>query len=408
MPEQDIKPVPTPAEKIDEFLNALPEEDNAEPTPAPTPVETPVATPPASSPSAEPTAPKQPETLPAPPAPTPVAREETPATPPEPAAPKLFADKYENRFDLINGTLELVKANEIKGDDRKAVIALLEEADTTKDYSKVEAKYKELQATRTRQIEAERSATPPPPAPTEPTPPVNEPPVDIAGQPEKVKQFILSTAFQEFRQTSLAKYMERNGIEIPTTDEQLAELEDSNRPVWREFIDTFRPLVANNKKFVDDFSRSQAEAPVHNNSQKQKAKTEIEASIKELGIEMKPEEIDAAIDEAIKQPWLYEDKNGSSFLRDNALVDYFTAKKLRGLVKPAIERIRSEAKTEGAARGAQAVIDGKAKEPPRASNSSLPPTQHTVRPIDFSDKKQARAAGPQAREEALEAELAKL
>src|SRR5208283_2413761 len=111
MPEQDIKPVPTPAEKIDEFLNALPEEDNAEPTPAPTPVETPVATPPASSSSAEPTVTKQPETLPAPPAPTPVAREETPATPPEPAAPKLFADKYENRFDLINGTLELVKAN---------------------------------------------------------------------------------------------------------------------------------------------------------------------------------------------------------------------------------------------------------------------------------------------------------
>src|SRR5208283_1609034 len=158
MPEQDIKPVPTPAEKIDEFLNALPEEDNAEPTPAPTPVETPVATPPASSPSAEPTVTKQPETLPAPPAPAPPAGGKTPATPPaEGAAPKLFADKYENRFDLINGTLELVKANEIKGDDRKAVIALLEEADTTKDYSKVEAKYKELQATRTRQIEAERS-----------------------------------------------------------------------------------------------------------------------------------------------------------------------------------------------------------------------------------------------------------
>ncbi len=333
MPEQEVKPIPTNAEKLDDFVNSLPEEDNAEPTPAPTPVETPVATPPAEPTPTEPTVPKQPET-PAPVTPETPAPVETPATPPATETPKLFADKYDNRFDLINGTLELVKANDIKGDDRKAVLALLEEADTTKDYSKVEAKYKELQATRTRQIEAERAAAPPTPEPVESTPPVIEPPVDVAGQPEKVKQFVLSNAFNEFKQTSLAKYMERNGIKIPETDEELAYLEDNNRPIWREFIDTFRPLIASNQKFVEDFSKSQAEAPVYNNSQKQKAKTEIESFVKELGIDtVKPADIDAAIEEASKQISLYEDRNGSMFIRDGALAQYVLGGKIALVIK---------------------------------------------------------------------------
>ena len=45
--------------------------------------------------------------------------------------------------------------------------------------------------------------------------------------------------YEDFGKTEFAKWMKDEGIEVPTTDEQLAALAKENRPVYREFLETF-------------------------------------------------------------------------------------------------------------------------------------------------------------------------
>ena len=390
MPDPEVVKEPTTSDKINSYVDALPENDDATPAPAPVPEpvkqpeKAPEAQPPAAPASTEPPV-KQPEA----PATEPAKETPVPAAEPTPADDKLLAGRFENTYDLEHAVLEEVKTLKL---DKKDAIALFDEARKSGDYSKVVEKYKELQGQVDKQIEEQKKNEPPKPEPQPAEPPVREP-VEPELTQESVKQIVLETSYEDFGKTEFAQWMKDQGIEVPTTDEQLAALAKENRPVYREFLETFGRIVQGNRQRAEEFQKSEKEAPSYNNSQKEKAKQQIIASAKELDIELKSEEVTQILDEASKSREVYEDKNGTPYIRDGAIVDYFMARRYPKLVGEAYKKMKTDILTKGRAEGAEAVIAGKTAEPARMSTSAQPPVVTKPGKIDFSDPKQAKAAG---------------
>ena len=392
--EEKVPVTPTPADDVSSKINsALSELDGDDKAPI---TETPKVTPKVEPPT-PPAAPKPPEDVAKeqqasePPADAAVAKPEADATPKETPDKPLLAGKYTNKYDLQAGVLE--EAIVLKS-DKKELVKLFTEADSTGDWSKVEAKYKELQTQVVKKIQDEKK-----PAETaqEVTPPKVETPETALSQDE-LKQVLFEQTTEQVANSRIASRMKELGIAIPKTDEELNALQLDYPAIYIEFTQTFQGTYRNLQTLAQKHMESTKQAPAFNNSQEEKSRQQIGDFAKQWDVPIG--DVDKIIAEAKASKSVFDNKDGVDFIREDALFEWFMAKKAPEMLRAVKAKADAEkaaatqtATVEGRMQGAQDVEKNKAKAIQSISTSSTPASATTAKPVDFSDPKQAKAAG---------------
>lgn len=311
-----------------------------------------------------------------------------PAKPASEQSPdKKYAGKYTNTFDLIEGTLEEVKA---LGADKKEVSSLVIEAQASGDWSKVEAKYKELQAQVVKKIQDSKK----PEAVKPPEKPAEEQTTETDLKPEEFQKLLVEKTMEQISDSDLSRKFAKFKVEIPTTQEALDELEIAYPTLFMQFEQTFRNLFAANKQQAELFLKAEKEAPGYNDTQKQTTKQKIEEFAKEWEVTLSSDEIDSMIAEATADKSIYEERNGVQFIRENALFDRFMVKNARTVLAQVKAKTKVDALNEGAQNALKDLDEARKKTPDTLSNTSTP-SSAAVKPkeIDWSDPDQAKLAG---------------
>jgi hypothetical protein len=322
------------------------------------------------------------------PATEPPPAEKSKETPPETPETN-YAGKYSNTFDLTHAVQEAAKElnksyrkenPEAKEDLylNKDLVSLFADAQKSNDWTKVEAKYKEFASELTKKREEEKKKVEPPAVP-----PVKEPESTVKPDSpefdayvnqvfEQQKEVLAKETRRRFDQTEVAVAMAQAGIEVPQTDEELTVLMKDNYGLWKDFTTTVKGLARTVREDAKNTLRLRQEAPIHNKSQVEKTKKEIEDFGKEWKKTFTPEEIDAILKEAEKTGNIYEDKSGVQMIRDGAFTDYFYARKAMAIIRAAVEEqkkaIEAENRNKGAVAAQEAFDKNNGKQIPQASS----------------------------------------
>jgi hypothetical protein len=364
-----------PEEGISNSVDALLSEQGDLPTVPQTPKDEP-APEPVTPPVAPETTAKPEKTEPPAAEPSTTTGNEPPKTADTRQGEKLLAGKYNTTLDLTEAVLEEVRV--LKG-DKKEIAPMIAEAHKTNDWSKVEAKYKELQTKVETQLSEQKKNEPAKPIePTVEQPASEAAPAEPDLSPAETQTIMLETAFEDFFAPErdggfkgLAEDIRALGMEFPkpedvvaSYDEKthtypvmvdfLANLKTQSRQLWKEFNDAFNPIIGQKVKGTNEYENARAKAPTFNNSQLEKAKQEISDYGKKFGVEIKPEDIAAVIKDAQAKGNIYQVQAGSLFIKDGAILRYFKSEKADDI----IEQVRklTEAKATTAGRK-QAVAD---------------------------------------------------
>ena len=302
--------------------------------------------------------------------------EAPPATPGKP----IYAGKYFDKYNLMNGTME---ANKAAGHENKELVELFKKAEESNDWTPVEAKYKELSSAVTKKIEEDKKAEEEKKKAAPAEPPVKEPEGTVKPDSpefdayvnqvfEQQKEVLAKETRRRFDQTEVAVAMAQAGIEVPQTDEELTVLMKDNYGLWKDFTTTVKGLARTVREDAKNTLRLRQEAPIHNKSQVEKTKKEIEDFGKEWKKTFTPEEIDAILKEAEKTGNIYEDKSGVQMIRDGAFTDYFYARKAMAIIRAAVEEqkkaIEAENRNKGAVAAQEAFDKNNGKQIPQASS----------------------------------------
>jgi hypothetical protein len=364
-------------EEVQKKIDSAFSDESIQETPATPPQET---TPAAEPPKTETSTEKTEQTTE-----TPKQTTETVSTETTPAeTPKTYVgDKYTNEFDLMDGVLEEVKALKL---DKKEVIDLFREAQKSGDYSKVELKYKELQTQVQAKVKEEKTTK-------EEKPPKetlsNEDSTGTGLSDKEFDDILLKTTHEKLQGSNLAEKFKRWQVEFPKTYQELDDLEIKYPTLYMQYVDTFTNLYNQTKSQAEAFRKADKEAPIHNEKLKNEAKQQIGEFISEWKVDLKPEEIDKIVTDAVKSKQNYDKKEGVDFLRDGAIYEWFMAKKAPAILK----EVRVKTLNEGRMQGAQDVASPKTQTPKTISTSSTPTSATTQKKIDLTDHRQVKGAG---------------
>lgn len=245
--------------------------------------------------------------------------------------PKLLAGKYTNEFDLQGAVLH--ELSTLKR-DKKDAIALFREASKSGDYSKVESLYKELQADAEKVIAEQKKNDNAKPG-SEETPP--EPSGADAGGTEELtveqtNAIIVEEAQRSMLESPIVAKMKAKGVALPTSKEELEELEDAYPALFMQYTQTWQAILHEKQQAAEIFMQTEKAAPTHNNSQIDKTKESIRNFGKDYEVDFTEDEVKAFIDESLKLDHIYENKNNVPYIRDGILYDLFVGKHAKDVI----------------------------------------------------------------------------
>ena len=255
----------------------------------------------------------------------------TQAQPPASAAPgaeKLLAGKYKTENDLVNGIFE---ENRVVKGDLTPLLDLIEEARRTKDYSKAEAKYKELQTSATAKIAEEKKNLPP----SQPQEQVQKPaqdkqpalPEQQLPSPKEMETMVTSQVAKELASSALAKKFEAKGVRLPENQEELDAIEEDYPTLYVQYIREQDRLTSEVRQRGEAFLKVEREAPTHNEQQRTEARTQITEFAKRYGKEMNANEVNAIIKEIENKGDVWTSNLGVPYLEKGGIFRYFKAEK---------------------------------------------------------------------------------
>lgn len=309
---------------------------------------------------------------------------------------KLYAGKYTTSFDLIEGVLEEVKA---LGADKKSVAALVTEAQTSGDWSKVEAKYKELQAeiSKKQPVAQKKDEA----SPTE-TPKKDPDETDLT--PEEFDKLIVDNTMKQLSESPLSKKFEKYAVKMPTTQEGLDDLEIAYPALHMQFTEAFRQVYANTEKQAKQFIQYQKEAPGHNELQVANAKKQIADFAQKWNVGVTPEDIDSAVKEAIKSgaALVTEQKSGIDFIREGGIFKWFLAERAEQLLETVRNKAAVEADNKARIEALNDLEQKKAATPSTISTASTPSAQAKPKEVNWNNPEEAKKQGRAAISNALD------
>jgi hypothetical protein len=247
---------------------------------------------------------------------------------PAPAPDYLYAGKYKTVDDLKKGLLEIAKPLNY---NPKILERIIQIAEKTGDWKPVEETYADLNLT----LSQNQKATPPaPPATVEPPQPA-APATDteLAAQQETTR-VIVNETFREIANSQIAQDLAEQGLELPTTKEQFAQLKIDYPYLAIKWDQEFTRLFHSIRNDVQAYQQSLEGVETHNAAAIESAKTQISDFVKEYKLEgISQPEITKAIEDAMKSDFVFEPKAGVPYLRENGLLEYFLAKEFPKLAK---------------------------------------------------------------------------
>jgi hypothetical protein len=302
---------------------------------------------------------------------------------------KLFAGKYKTKEDLVNGFINAAKALNYNPKllEKMAALAL-----KTGDVETIEEVYKDLELAIASNEKAKLTADQQPSADKKPgTSSLKEEGRDTSLTPTKMDdavkqeatQLTLQGALSELRGSRIVQRMERQGINLPdafmvdeaTTKEFLSVLEKEIPWMYDQLENELTNLVHKHAKEVDEVIHSMQEAAVENPKRREGEIAKIKAEAQAIKLPVKDEELTAFVEEALKQPWVYETRNGIQFIRENAIMDAWYLKNR--------ETIKKQIQLNGEITGRTQAVDdldkNRKKTTSSISNASIPSDQGSRR-----------------------------
>ena len=397
--------------ELEEALNKIQEPEQVETPTAPEPVpvkETAEPTPPAVASTAE----KKEDVTP--PEPTPTPEKETPST-----EPKLYAGKYTNVFDLTHSIQEAGKA---LGKENKEFISLFEEAQKSGDWTKAEAKYKELQGelTKKQQEEKKTQAAPETPVKEPAEPEVSKAELHnlyleqankrIANSPIVLKMARLAHSTDKFMIDKIEDNPNLKNIllRLPQTEEELDILDVYLPSVASEYRQTFGSLYNTIRKESDDYLKIEREAPTYNETTKQSETKQINDLMTKLDAILPKEEVDKWLDTVLQDPTIYELKSGIPYLRAGQLQKRFISDNYERLHTLSLEKVRAEVANKSSVNTAETLANLKEKSIQSIGTSNITPQKKLPVKVDLNDDKTVRGLSTEAKEKAFKDAIDKL
>ena len=379
----------------------------------PTPVTPPdkgteVATPPAVVPPAE-TPAQTPET-PTPPATSSPEKPsgETPAT-----EPKLYAGKYTNVFDLTHSIQE---AGKKLGKENKEFISLFEEAQKSGDWTKAEAKYKELNAEITKKDQEQKKAQEAQVTPEKVT-------TDTGMSDLEFHNLLLEQSQKRITNTAVVAKMARLAhstdkrmmdmlednptlkeilLRLPQTQDELDVLDVYLPTVSSEYKQTFASLYSDARKQAEDYIKIERESPVHNKSQQEVETKQINELMTKWNAVLPKEDVDSWFEGILKDQSVYELRSGIPYLRPNEILRRFVSDNADKLHTLALEKVKAEALNKGSMQTAETLKNLKEKSIQSIGSTTVAPQKKLPVKTDLTDVNQVRSLSSEEKQRAFD------
>jgi hypothetical protein len=403
-------------QELEDVLNKIDSPD-ATPTPATPPVQTATETaqPENVSTSTEKTV-QTPETPASPATPSPEKpSEESPSVTPETVKPDqpLYAGKYFDKYNLMNGVME---SNKAAGHDNKELVALFKKAEETGDYKPVEAKYKELDAEVTKKIQNEKKTQE---AVVTPSP-------DTTGtgmSDQEFKDLLLEQAQKLILNTPIVGTMARLAVStnkrikdllaeapelkqillrLPQTQEELDLLTFLMPQIADDYKKSFGQVYRDAREQAEQYLKIEKEAPVHNKSQQETETKQINELMTKWNATLPKEDVDKWLEEKLKDPSIYEDRSGVKYIRPNAIINSFVVDNADKLHDLALQKATAQASNTASLKTVNTLQNLEKNAIKSIGTSDLTPQKTQPVRVDLTDPQQVRTLSTEDREKALD------
>jgi hypothetical protein len=311
---------------------------------------------------------------------------------------KLFAGKYKTKEELVKGFVSTSAALNYnpKMLEKMAALAL-----KTGDIETIEELYLELE----KAIASNNKAT----APSEQQPPVKPKPgtseeserdtstlpttMDAAVTQEAAR-LTLQGALSELHGTRLIARMEKQGIVLPegfivdkaATTEFLTTIEKEAPWFFDQLEREWDGLVKKHSQEIKSVLIAMEEAKAENPKRQADEIAKIKAEAAEIKLPVKDEELTAFVTEALKQPWVYEEKNGIQFVRPGAIADAWYLANRANIHK----QLQINAEINGRTQAVDDISGNRKKANGSISSAILPGDQaarrNTTKSLDLEDE----------------------
>lgn len=228
---------------------------------------------------------------------------------------KYYAGKvYENDDAFFNAMKEIAKPLNYPQVVLEEIVELAKKSGSLASAEKI---YRELESETGRRSETERLRKE-----QEAQALANQKPVIPDETPEEQKyrtDLVIKAAYQAIEGSELVAQMRKEGLEIPTTPENLRELYKKDPYFGRQFESLYQNVLERFKTESLAHRTAQYEANPHNARVAQEETKKILDLVKELKLEeqFKPDQIATYVSEAYKSPDAVEIRNGVEFRRAN-------------------------------------------------------------------------------------------
>jgi hypothetical protein len=296
---------------------------------------------------------------------------------------KLLAGKYKTKEELFKGFVNIAKPLNY---NPKLLDAMVKLAEKTGDVSDIEELYKELELAVSNNAKATAPGAQQPPA--TPKPGTSERSErDTSALPttmedatrQEATRLTLVGAIEELRGSRIVQRMEKNGINLPPTflidqketAEFLAGIEKEFPWLYDQLENETVALVNKHAKHINAVMSAMQEATVENPKKRESEIAKIKAEALAIKLPVKDEELAVFVDEALKQPWVYEDREGIQFIREGAIMDAWYLKNRDSIKK----QLQLNGEVTGRTQAVSDLNTNKGKSTASISSSRIPSDQ---------------------------------
>ncbi|GEM_PF-3647665 len=319
---------------------------------------------------------------------------------------KLYADVFKTPDMLEKSTMELAKTLNMSTLNQKALRNAIAEAKESKDFSEVEAIYKEMQAEHTRSKQKSDTIT------EKKDEVVEEQEYAPLSEDERVT-YLRGQVLKRLRQDPLVAKFSQKGVEFPKAEigsseweDQMLELADSSPGLHSLLQSRVVALAREEVNWLEQYETTATGSKEARKTAEDEGRKYLTQINTDLSIGLTPDDMAGIISSALKAQESFNNQYGISVAKKNAVALYFNNNVLHGKVKAMIE----QAKTEGALGQSKALQKMKEEAQQTAGKSKLS-TEVDRRGKDapkFDTHKGAESATPEQRERRIQEIIGKL
>lgn len=301
---------------------------------------------------------------------------------------KLLAGKYKTEAELEKG---IVEAGKVLKYEELVLQRTIELAKKAGDPKALEDIYKSLDTAISQNKKAELAAAKP--AGSDPNQDTRKPDNGMDAEAVTLIRVALDETVSTVLQSEVMQELKAEGVSIPdnflydtkATEAFMRTLRKDWPGYYRDVRDLVEKTYRNRLDEAKEVFKAQQGVDGHNSTMREQESKKILDYAKKIGLEVKPEDLTAALEELAKSPFVFEERHGVKYLRENALSDSWYLKNREKIE----EQIRVNAEVNGRKQHKE-DLDAMRKKFPNSISSSPVASSRKEQPaqIDVEDPDQ--------------------